>query len=196
MKQYSQACDENRDPILSIIGEVFSNAHNILEIGSGTGQHAVYFARRLPHLSWQPSDLPENHASINAWRDEAGLENVLPPIELDVTAATWPDGEYDGLFSANTAHIMSWVVVQSMFSGFGKLLQPGAHCCLYGPFNYGGSFTSDSNRKFDAWLKDRDPASGIRDLEALADLATANGFKLEADNEMPVNNRLLVWKKT
>jgi len=91
---------------------------------------------------------------------------------------------------------MSWVVVQSMFSGFGKLLQPGAHCCLYGPFNYGGSFTSNSNRQFDAWLKDRDPASGIRDLEALADLATANGFELEADNEMPVNNRLLVWKKT
>ena len=196
MKQYSQACDENRDPILSIIGEVFSDAHSILEIGSGTGQHAVYFARRLPHLSWQPSDLPENHASINAWRDEAGLENVRPPIELDVTAATWPDGEYDGLFSANTAHIMSWVAVQSMFSGFGKLLQPGAHCCLYGPFNYGGSFTSNSNRQFDAWLKDRDPASGIRDLEALADLATANGFELEADNEMPVNNRLLVWKKT
>ena len=196
MKQYSQACDENRDPILGIIGEVFSDAHSILEIGSGTGQHAVYFARRLPHLSWQPSDLPENHASINAWRDEAGLENVRPPIELDVTAATWPDGEYDGLFSANTAHIMSWVVVQSMFSGFGKLLQPGAHCCLYGPFNYGGSFTSNSNRQFDAWLKDRDPTSGIRDLEALADLATANGFELEADNEMPVNNRLLVWKKT
>ena len=196
MKQYSQACDENRDPILGIIEEVFSNAHCILEIGSGTGQHAVYFARRLPHLSWQPSDLPENHASINAWRDESGLENVLPPIELDVTIATWPDGEYDGLFSANTTHIMSWVAVQSMFSGFGKLLQPGAHCCLYGPFNYGGSFTSNSNRQFDAWLKDRDPASGIRDLEALADLATANGFELEADNEMPVNNRLLVWKKT
>jgi len=196
MKQYSQACDENRDPILGIIEEVFSNAHCILEIGSGTGQHAVYFARRLPHLSWQPSDLPENHASINAWRDESGLENVLPPIELDVTIATWPDGEYDGLFSANTTHIMSWVAVQSMFSGFGKLLQPGTHCCLYGPFNYGGSFTSNSNRQFDAWLKDRDPASGIRDLEALADLATANGFELEADNEMPVNNRLLVWKKT
>jgi cyclopropane fatty-acyl-phospholipid synthase-like methyltransferase len=196
MKQYSQACDENRNPILAIIGEVFSDAHSILEIGSGTGQHAVYFARRLPHLSWQPSDLSENHASINAWRDEAGLENVLPPIELDVTAATWPNGKYDGLFSANTAHIMSWEAVQGMFSGIGRLLQPGARCCLYGPFNYGGSFSSNSNRQFDAWLKDRDPASGIRDLEALADLATANGLKLEADNEMPVNNRLLVWKKT
>ena len=195
MKQYSQACDENRDPILSIIGEVFSDAHSILEIGSGTGQHAVYFARRLPHLTWQPSDLTENHASINAWRNEAGLENVLPPIDLNVTAATWPAGEYDGLFSANTLHIMNWEAVQRMFSNIGNLLQTGARCCFYGPFNYGGSFTSDSNRQFDAWLKNRDPASGIRDFEALVDLATANGFELDADNKMPVNNRLLVWKK-
>jgi len=196
MKQYSQACDENRGPILGIIGEVFSGTHSILEIGSGTGQHAVYFARRLPHLTWQPSDLSENHASINAWRAEASLVNVLPPIELNVTATTWPDGKYDGLFSANTTHIMSWEAVQSMFDGIGNLLQTGARCCLYGPFNYAGSFTSDSNRRFDAWLKDRDPASGIRDFEALADLATANGFELETDNEMPVNNRLLIWKKT
>ena len=196
MKQYSQACDENREPILGILGDVFSNAHNILEIGSGTGQHAVYFAHRLPYLTWQPSDLSEHHASINAWRDEADLENVLPPIELNVTAATWPDGNYDGLFSANTTHIMSWEAVQSMFRGIEKLMPTDARFCLYGPFNYGGSFSSDSNRRFDAWLKDRDPASGIRDIEALADLATVNGFTLEADNEMPVNNRLLVWKKT
>ena len=195
MKQYSQSCDENREPILGIIREVFADTHRILEIGSGTGQHAVFFARRLPHLMWQPSDLPENHASINAWRDEADPGNVLPPIELDVTAATWPVGKYDGLFSANTLHIMSWEAVQSMFSGIGKLLPTGAHCCLYGPFNYGGSYTSDSNMRFDAWLKDRDPASGIRDFEALAGLATENGFELAADNEMPANNRLLVWKK-
>ena len=195
MKQYSQSCDENREPILGIIREVFSDTYNILEIGSGTGQHAVYFARRLPHLTWQPSDLTENHASINAWRNEAGLENVLPPIDLNVTAATWPGGKYDGLFSANTLHIMSWEAVQSMFSNIGNLLQTGARCCFYGPFNYSGSFTSYSNRQFDAWLKNRDPASGIRDFEALVDLATANGFELDADNKMPVNNRLLVWKK-
>lgn len=195
MKQYSQACDENREPILDIIRDVFVDAHHILEIGSGTGQHAVYFARRLPHLNWQPSDLPENHASILAWRDEAGLENVQPPISLDVTAATWPDGKYDGLFSANTTHIMSWEAVQGMFGGIGKLLHRGACCCLYGPFNYGGTCTSDSNLQFDGWLKERDPASGIRDFEAIAELAGINGFELESDNEMPVNNRLLVWKK-
>ena len=195
MKQYSQSCDENREPILAIISNVFADTRRVLEIGSGSGQHAVYFARRLPHLTWQPSDLPENHASIIAWQDEAGLENVLAPIDLDVTAATWPDGEYDALFSANTAHIMGWEAVQCMFNGIGGLSQTGALFCLYGPFNYGGSFTSDSNEKFDAWLKDRDPASGIRDFEALAELATENGFELEADNEMPVNNRLLVWRK-
>ena len=151
MKQYSQSCDENREPILNIIREVFADTHHVLEIGSGTGQHAVFFAHRLPHLMWQPSDLSENHASINAWCDNADTGNVLPPIELNVTATTWPDGKYDGLFSANTLHIMSWEAVQSMFSGIGKLLPTGAHCCLYGPFNYGGSYTSDSNMRFDAW---------------------------------------------
>lgn len=195
MKQYSQACEENRDPILAVIREIFADAHNILEIGSGTGQHAVYFARHLPHLTWQPADLPENNASIQAWREESGLENVLPPIELDVTTNAWPDGVYDGLFSANTTHIMSLSEVQNMFSGIGNLLQTGALCCLYGPFNYYGAFTSDSNKQFDNWLKSRDPASGIRDFEVIAELADANGFVLMDDIEMPVNNRLLVWKK-
>jgi len=195
MKQYSQACEENRDPILDVIGKVFANAHSILEIGSGTGQHAVYFARRLPHLTWQPTDLKESHASIQAWRTESGLENILRPIELDVTASVWPDAIYDGLFSANTTHIMSMESVQSMFSGIGDLLQTGAHCCLYGPFNYDGAFTSDSNKRFDSWLKERDPVSGIRDFEVIAELAEANGLVLREDNEMPVNNRLLVWQK-
>jgi len=195
MKQYSKACDENREPILAVIREAFADAHTILEIGSGTGQHAVYFARQLPHVNWQPSDLIENHTSINAWRDEAGIENVLPPIELDVTSGTWPGRKYHGLFSANTTHIMSWAAVECMFGGIGKILQRDARCCLYGPFNYGGTFTSNSNRQFDSWLKERDPASGIRDYEAIAELADANGMELKSDNEMPANNRLLVWRK-
>jgi hypothetical protein len=195
MKQYSRACDENRDPILAVIRVAFADAHSILEIGSGTGQHAVYFAHQLPHLIWQPSDLVENHASILAWRDDAGVDNVLPPLELDVTAGTWPNRLYDGIFSANSIHIMSWEAVQCMFGGIGKLLRRDAHCCLYGPFNYGGTYTSNSNRQFDNWLKERDAASGIRDYEAIAELADANGLQLETDNEMPVNNRLLVWKK-
>lgn len=196
MKQYSQACDENREPILKLIRKVFANAHSILEIGSGTGQHAVYFARQLPHLTWQPTDLEENHASIQAWRDESGLENVRPPIALDVSASAWPDSIYDGFFSANTVHIMNPEEVQRMFGGIGNLLPTGAHCCLYGPFNYDGAFTSDSNKQFDSWLKKRNPASGIRDFEVIAELADANGFILKGDNEMPVNNRLLVWQKS
>ena len=199
MKQYSEACEQNKEPILSVLREVFSDARHILEIGSGTGQHAVYFAGHLPHLSWQTSDLEENHPSINTWLREAALENTLPPFTLDVTATPWregtPESTYDGLFSANTAHIMSWPAVQNMFTGVGKLLQADARFCLYGPFNYNGNYTSDSNGRFDAWLKDRDPASGIRHFEALDELAAGNGMVLEADNEMPVNNRLLVWRK-
>jgi SAM-dependent methyltransferase len=195
MKQYSSACDENREPILAVIRLEFSNAHHILEVGSGSGQHAVYFGQHLPQLRWQTSDLCENHASINAWRTAAGLDNVLAPIELDVTTPHWPDALYDGAFSANTTHIMSWTAVQGLFAGIGKVLKHGAHFCLYGPFNYGGSYTSDSNARFDAWLQQRDPASGLRDFEQLDALARGCGMVLRADHEMPVNNRLLVWCK-
>jgi len=199
MKQYSEACDQNREPILTVLRETFATARHVLEIGSGTGQHAVYFARQLPHLYWQASDLEENHASINAWLHEAALDNTSPPFTLDVTATAWhestPESSYDGLFSANTTHIMSWPAVQGMFSGIGKLLGADARFCLYGPFNYNGNYTSDSNRRFDMWLKDRDPASGIRQFEALGELALSNNMMLETDYEMPVNNRLLVWKK-
>ena len=193
MKQYASACDENREPILAVIRREFSAARQILEVGSGTGQHAVYFGKHLPHLDWQTSDLCENHASINAWCTEAGLANVLAPIELDVTAAHWPDTRYDGLFSANTTHIISWPAVQSMFAGIGKVLRHGTPFCLYGPFNYGGSYTSDSNARFDAWLQQRNPASGLREFEQLDALARDCGMTLKADHEMPVNNRLLVW---
>jgi SAM-dependent methyltransferase len=196
MKQFSEACEENKVPILAVIREEFANARQILEVGSGTGQHAVYFGQQLPHLSWQTSDLVANHSSINAWRDATGVSNVLAPITLDVTAADWPGQRYDGVFSANTAHIMSWSAVQCMFSGIGKLLQPGARFCLYGPFNYGGGYTSESNARFDHWLKQRDPASGLRDFIDLDALAAGNGMHLSADHEMPVNNRVLVWEKS
>ena len=199
MKQFSEACIQNREPILSVLRETFAAARHVLEIGSGTGQHAVYFSRHLPHLRWQTSDLEENHAGINAWLHEAALNNTLPPFTLNVTDVSWtestPESTYDGVFSANTTHIMSWPAVQEMFTGIGKLLETDARFCLYGPFNYNGSYTSDSNRRFDIWLKERDPASGIRHFEALNELALSNGMRLETDFEMPVNNRLLVWKK-
>jgi cyclopropane fatty-acyl-phospholipid synthase-like methyltransferase len=195
MKQYSEACEQNKEPILAILREAFADTQRVLEIGSGTGQHAVYFARHLPHLSWQTSDMQDSHASIHAWIADNGPGNVLPPLELDVMAAHWPEQRYDGLFSANTTHIMSWSAVVNMFNGIGQLLEPGAMFCLYGPFNYGNRFTSTSNASFDDWLKSRDPASGIRNFEDLAELAERNGMQLEADHEMPVNNRLLVWVK-
>jgi cyclopropane fatty-acyl-phospholipid synthase-like methyltransferase len=195
MKQYSEACEQNRLPILNILRNEFPEARCILEIGSGTGQHAVYFSRHLPHLQWQTSDLEENHASIRAWLDEAGLENARQPLSLDVSRDDWPSARFDGVFSANTTHIMSWPEVKCMFAGIGKHLGPGGRFCLYGPFNYGNRYTSSSNENFDLWLRTRDTQSGLRNFEDLDELAGSHGLALRADHEMPVNNRLLVWDK-
>jgi cyclopropane fatty-acyl-phospholipid synthase-like methyltransferase len=195
MKQHSEACEQNKEPILAILRKAFAGTQRVLEIGSGTGQHAVYFSRHLPHLSWQTSDMIDSHASIRAWIADINPGNVLPPLELDVMAGQWPQQTYDGLFSANTTHIMNWSAVQHMFDGIGQLLEPGAVFCLYGPFNYGNHFTSASNARFDDWLKNRDPGSGIRNFEDLIGLAERNSMQLQADHEMPVNNRLLVWVK-
>jgi cyclopropane fatty-acyl-phospholipid synthase-like methyltransferase len=195
MKEYSEACDQNRAPILAVIGDVFESARQVLEIGSGTGQHAVYFGRHLPHLQWHTSDLPASHASINAWISEASLPNVHAPFALDVATGPWPDATYDGIFSANTTHIMSWAMVESLFAGVAPILAPGAGFCLYGPFNYNNAYTSPSNERFDAWLKDRNPDSGIRNFQDLDALAVKHGMALSADNVMPANNRLLVWTR-
>jgi len=195
MKQYSEACDQNRMPILDILKREFRAARRVLEIGSGTGQHAVFFGRHLPHLLWQTSDLEENHASIHAWIAETGLDNVAPPLLLDVRSHDWPEVQFDGIFSANTSHIMSWSTVASMFTGIGSLLTRPGCFCLYGPFNYANQYTSDSNRHFDQWLRRRDPDSGLRNFEDLDDLARNNGLRLRTDHVMPVNNRLLVWEK-
>jgi cyclopropane fatty-acyl-phospholipid synthase-like methyltransferase len=196
MKQFSEACEENKDPILAVLGKVLADCRQVLEIGSGTGQHAVYFATRLPHLSWQTSDLDCNHASINAWRQDAVAGNVRKPLSLDVSCGPWPGQQYDGVFSANTTHIMSWPEVRKMFAGVGQVLVPGGVFCLYGPFNYRQRYTSESNARFDRWLRNRDPLSGLRNFEDLDELANSHGMALQQDWEMPVNNRLLVWRKT
>ena len=195
-KPFSQACERNQEPILDILRDVLTHSVEVLEIGSGTGQHAVFFARHLPHLLWQTSDLPEQHPGIHAWIAEAALPNVRAPLDIDVDAAVWPVRDMDAVFSANTAHIVGWPQVQHLFQGVGRTLKPGGLLCLYGPFNYAGHFTSDSNAQFDVWLKQRDPRSGIRDFEALDALAAAEGMRLAQDVVMPANNRILVWRKS
>ena len=167
----------------------------LLEIGSGTGQHAVYLAPEFPELIWQTSDVAPAHAGIRAWLVEAGIANVLPPLTLDVCKDRWPDRRYDAVFSCNTAHWMSWPEVECLFSGVGEVLEAGGVFCLYGAFNYRGDYTSESNARFDRWLKARDPSSGIRDFEALDELAREAGMTLMKDHEMPANNRMLVWSK-
>ncbi len=180
---------------MQILREVLAHSVEVLEIGSGTGQHAVFFARHLPHLQWQTSDLPEQHPGIHAWIAEAALPNVRAPLTLDVDAAVWPVREVDAIFCANTVHIVGWTQVERLFQGVGRILLPGGLLCLYGPFNYAGQFTSDSNAEFDVWLKRRDARSGIRDFEALDALAAAQRMQLEQDIAMPANNRILVWRK-
>jgi SAM-dependent methyltransferase len=194
MKQFSEACERNREPILQVLRRVFADRSAVLEIGSGTGQHAAYFAPALPHLAWQPSDVAENLPSIRLWREEAQTPGLREPIELDVDRP-FPQLKVDAVFSANTCHIISWPQVERLFGGIEALLPAEGVFALYGPFNYGGKHTSPSNAEFDAWLHGRDPKSGIRDFEAIVALAARHGLTVEEDNAMPANNRLLVFRK-
>lgn len=195
MKPFAESSEQNKQPILAILTQEFAQSQSVLEIGSGTGQHAVFFAQQLAHLHWHASDVAENLPGIALWLSEYAGHNLHGPYELDVTQRDWPLAEVDGIFSANTAHIMHWEAVQAMFTGIGRVLRPTGRFCLYGPFNYQGRYTSDSNARFDDWLKARDPRSGIRDLDDLNSLAAAADLQLVRDHTMPVNNRILVWEK-
>jgi cyclopropane fatty-acyl-phospholipid synthase-like methyltransferase len=193
-KPYAPACDRNRDPILTVLREHFADRHRVLEVGSGTGQHAVHFAAAMPWLTWQCADVAENLPGIRMWLDEAALANTPAPIALDVRGA-WPQQRFDAVFSANTLHIMGWAEVERFFGGIDRALESHGVLAVYGPFNYNRAYTSDSNRDFDGWLKVRDPRSGIRDFEAVDALARATGLQLVADVAMPANNRTLVWRR-
>jgi cyclopropane fatty-acyl-phospholipid synthase-like methyltransferase len=195
MKPYSESCDENREPILAVIAPLLSNCNAVLEIGSGTGQHAVYFAGKMPHLVWHTSDCIEYHAGIEMWLQDASLPNTRSPLELNVSTSEWPRQTFDAVFSANTAHIMHWPDVAAMFTGAASVLPGGGRLLLYGPFNYGNRYTSESNARFDQWLKSRDPASGIKNFEDLDKLAAQAGMILQNDYGMPANNRILYWEK-
>ena len=195
MKPYSEACERNREPILAVLREAFADRRKVLEVGSGTGQHAVHFAAGLPHLAWQPSERAEHLRGIRMWCDEAGLANLLAPIELDVNQDPWPDTQADAVFSANTLHIMAWPEVQTLFERIGGMLPADGVLAVYGPFAYGGRHTSESNARFDLMLRDRDPRSGIRSFEDVDALARAQGLSLVRDVAMPANNRTLVWRR-
>ena len=195
-RPFSQACENNQAAILTVLQHAFATARQVLEIGSGTGQHAVHFAPRLPHLIWQPSDRPEHLPGIRAWCEALPAPNLRPPIALDVTADDWVVDSVDAVFTANTLHIMAWPVVEALFAGLPGVLAPGGTLAIYGPFNYGGAYTAPSNARFDAWLRSTDPRQGIRNFEAVVALAAEAGLELLEDHAMPANNRLLVWRRS
>jgi SAM-dependent methyltransferase len=191
----SEAADRNKAPIFEIIATELAATRRVLEIGSGTGQHALHFSARLPRLEWQPTDIGDYLPALRERLRAAGGPNLREVIELDVRTNPWPIDAVDGIYSANTLHIMSWDAVQDFFRGVGEVLARPGVLCIYGPFRYDGRYTSDSNARFDDFLRARDPGSGIRDVSALEDLAQPLGLELAADHTMPANNQLLVWKR-
>lgn len=193
-KPNAPATQRNRAAIRDVLAIEFQHAKDVLEIGSGTGQHAVYFAGEFPALTWQTSDRVENHAGIRAWLDDAGLQNALWPLDLDVLASPGPEAKYDAVFSANTAHIMSFDAVACMFRIVENCLRDHGRFCLYGPFNENGAFTSASNERFDRSLKAQDPAMGIRDFEDLDDLGRRHRMQRIRTYAMPANNQIAVWE--
>ena len=196
-RPFSQACENNKAAILAVLRDVFADVTQVLEIGSGSGQHAAWFSRHLPGPCWQPSDLPENLPGIAAWREAGDPARMAEPVALDVQrSGDWPPaGRYDGVFSANTLHIMDWGSGQRMLAEAGRRLAAKGALCVYGPFNRDGEHTSDSNARFDAWLRSRDPAQGLRDMEDVERCAARAGLGDMQVHAMPANNWLLAWKK-
>jgi SAM-dependent methyltransferase len=189
----SEACERNKEPIRKILAQAFPQSRKVLEIGSGTGQHAIHFAAHFSHLVWQPTDTGDYLPGLRERIAQEGTPNLLPPVELDVRALPWKVEPADALFTANTLHIMSWPTVKALFRGLGAVLAAPAVLCIYGPFRYNGEYTSASNAEFDRFLQARDPESGLRDFEQVNILSSEQGFSLLADHAMPANNRLLVW---
>lgn len=193
-KPFSQACENNKEPIRKILDSYLQTPSVLLEIGSGTGQHGAYISEFYQGLRWQTSDCAENIAGIQAWVDDSDISNFIAPITLDINQATWKQDKVHYLYSANTVHIMSWQEVEKFFQFIPQCLQSGGYFFLYGPFNYKGQFTSPSNEQFNHWLKSQAAHRAIRDFEAINALAIDQGLSLIKDHSMPANNRLLVWK--
>jgi len=194
MLPHSDACERNKEPILEVLRREFAGCTHVLEIGSGTGQHAVHFALAMPQVVWQPSETAEAMPGLRRRIFREGPKNLRAPVELDVTRLPWDVRKVDGVFTANTLHIMHWPQVEAFFTNLPAVAKPGTVLAIYGPFRYGGKYTSDSNAAFDEMLKARDRDSGIRDFEAVDALARKAGFAFVADHQMPANNQTLVWK--
>jgi cyclopropane fatty-acyl-phospholipid synthase-like methyltransferase len=191
MLPFSEACERNKGPILEVLRVAFADRTQVLEIGSGTGQHAVHLAAHLTHLTWHPTEQLAYLADLASRVKTEGTRNLRPPTVLDVKQSVWPLRSVDAIYSANTLHIMGWAEVEAMFHGVDALLSPHGVVCIYGPFRYAGRYTSDSNRDFDLMLKERDPLSGLRDMTDLSALALRHALRLRADHDLPANNRLL-----
>jgi cyclopropane fatty-acyl-phospholipid synthase-like methyltransferase len=191
MLPYSEACERNKGPILEVLRAAFADRTQVLEIGSGTGQHAVYFAAQLTHLIWHPTEQLAYLADLASRVKLEGPRNLRPPTLLDVKQSIWPLRSVDAIYSANTLHIMGWGEVEAMFRGVDAVLSPHGVVCIYGPFRYAGRYTSESNRDFDLMLRERDPLSGLRDLTELSTLAGRHALRLRVDHDLPANNRLL-----
>lgn len=192
-KPNAPSTEKNREPILAVLCDIFADRRRVLEIGSGTGQHAVHFGAQLPHLTWQTSDRPDFLPGIRMWLAEAALPNVLPPFEFDVLGP-WPTGAYDAVYTANTLHIMPWTAVEALFAGLSSVLAPGGLLFIYGPFMVDGRHTSDSNAAFDQSLREKLPHQGLRDVGAVDALARQAGLVLLEQRDMPSNNRCLIWR--
>ncbi len=196
MLNFSPSCERNKDVIAQTLMPYFSQQAQVLEIGSLSGQHAIHFCQKFPSLVWQPSDLANNLEALQHNIVEAELDNCLSVLALDVSnKAAWPNKTFDIIYSANTLHIMSWSHVETLFHSLPKVCCSGTILAIYGPFNYNNAFTSESNKIFEVWLKDRDESSGIRDFEQVNELAKQGGFILKDDVKMPANNQLLIWQK-
>ncbi|MFK7829951.1 MAG: DUF938 domain-containing protein [Congregibacter sp.] len=192
---FSQAAQNNQAPILVQLRRLLANSRRVVELGAGTGQHAVAFASALAPLRWQPSEHPEALPILMLRCANAGLKNLDVPIALDMSQRPWPVQWPDALYTANTLHIVAESLVEALFCACAEQASPGSLLLVYGPFNYAGEFTSESNAHFDLWLKDRDARSGIRDFEWVNELAERAGFALDEDIAMPANNRLVCWHK-
>ena len=193
-KPFSTACERNKAPILHYLQQWLTPGDSVLEIGSGTGQHGVFFASQLPKIRWQSTEQPISLAGLQKGIDEAHLKNLPTPLPLDVNHYAWETSQYQAVFSANTLHIMSWPTVKQFLEQVNKALLPAGKLILYGPFRYQGTYTSESNAIFDQTLQARDAQSGIRDFEAIEEILQNKGFLLIHDQPMPANNQLLLWQ--